>query len=164
MTLTIRAAQAADVAFLHAMILELAQYERAEGEVRGTVEQLHAALFGRDAVAEAVIAERDGEAIGSAIFYRTFSTWECAPGIWLEDLYVRPADRRSGAGEALLRHVAAIAVQRGYSRFEWVALDWNAPALRFYAKHGAETLPEWLIHRVSGPALRALAAGHEPRS
>ena len=106
-----------------------------------------------------MIAERDGQRIGFALFHGTFSTWECRPGIWLEDLFVMPEHRRGGAGEALLRHVAQIAVERGCTRLEWVALDWNEPALTFYEKLGAEVLDDWLQHRLDGARLRAFAAG-----
>jgi GNAT superfamily N-acetyltransferase len=157
--LTIRPATEDDVEFIFAMIVELAEYERARESVRGTPAMLRDALFGEHPVAEAVIAERAGERLGSAVFHVTFSTWECLPGLWLEDLYVRPQHRQGGVGEALFRHLAAVAVERGYSRYGWVALDWNEPALKFYAKHGATVLGEWLIHRLSDEELRRLAAG-----
>jgi GNAT superfamily N-acetyltransferase len=155
----IRAAGADDVEFAFAMIVALATYERAPDSVVGTPELLHEALFGKQPTAEAVIAERDGERIGWALFHSTFSTWECRPGIWLEDLFVLPEDRRGGAGEALLRHLAQIAVQRGCTRLEWVALDWNEPALSFYRKHGATVMAEWLQHRMDGAVLEEFAAG-----
>jgi GNAT superfamily N-acetyltransferase len=91
------------------------------------------------------------------MFYRTFSTWECRPGIWLEDLYIPPAGRRAGVGGALLAQLAAIAVERGYTRLEWAALDWNTPALDFYDKLGATRLHDWKIHRLDGDALRRVA-------
>jgi GNAT superfamily N-acetyltransferase len=116
---------------------------------------LHRALFGPAPAAEAVIAERDDSAVGFALFHGTFSTWECRPGLWLEDLFVPAEHRRGGVGEALLRHVARIAVERDCARFEWAALDWNTPALRFYEKLGAEVLDEWKIHRLSADALIA---------
>jgi GNAT superfamily N-acetyltransferase len=105
-----------------------------------------------------VIAEVDGEPAGFALFYRTFSTWECRPGLWLEDLYVPVARRRSGVGLALLSWLAATAVARGCARLEWAALDWNTPALSFYEKLGARQMSEWLIHRLDGPALARVAA------
>ena len=140
------------------MIVALAEYERAPDAVAGTPELLSEALFGASPTAEAIIAERDGSRIGFALFYSTFSTWECRPGIWLEDLFVLPEHRRGGVGEALLRHVAGIAVARGCTRLEWVALDWNVPALSFYDKLGAEVLDEWLGHRLEGERLRAFAS------
>jgi GNAT superfamily N-acetyltransferase len=141
------------------MIVALAEYERAPDAVTGSPELLDDALFGEKPTAEAAIAEHDGQRIGFALFHGTFSTWECRPGIWLEDLFVMPEHRRGGAGEALLRHVAQIAVERGCTRLEWVALDWNEPALTFYEKLGAEVLEDWLQHRLDGARLRAFAAG-----
>ena len=155
----IRAARADDVEFAFSMIVALAQYERAPDAVAGSPELLREALFGPAPTAEAVIAERDGERIGFALFHGSFSTWECRPGIWLEDLFVMPEHRRGGAGEALLRHVAKIAVARGCTRLEWVALDWNESALSFYEKLGAEVLDDWLPHRLDGAGLQAFAAG-----
>jgi GNAT superfamily N-acetyltransferase len=155
----IRAARADDVEFAFAMIVALAEYERAPGSVVGTPELLDEALFSERPTAEAVVAERDGQRIGWALFHSTFSTWECRPGIWLEDLFVLPEQRRGGTGEAVLRHLARIAVQRGCTRLEWVALDWNEPALSFYEKHGAAVMPEWLQHRMDGTVLEEFAAG-----
>ena len=155
----IRAARADDVEFAFSMIVALAEYERAPGAVAGSPALLREALFGQRPTAEVLIAERDGQRIGFALFYGTFSTWECRPGIWLEDLFVIPEHRRGGAGEALLRRVAQIAVDRGATRLEWVALDWNVPALSFYEKLGAEVLDDWLQHRLDGSGLRAFAAG-----
>ena len=154
----IRAAGVDDVEFVFSMIVALAEYERSPDSVVGTRELLREALFGRAPSAEAVIAERDDERIGFALFHGTFSTWECRPGIWLEDLFVLPEHRRGGAGEALFRHVARIAVDRGCARLEWVALDWNEPALSFYEKLGAEILSDWLHHRLDGAVLEAFAA------
>jgi GNAT superfamily N-acetyltransferase len=156
-SLQIRDATPADVALLFGLIEALAEYERALDRVVGTPELLAGALFGTPRAAEAVIAELGGAPVGFALFHGTFSTWECRPGIWLEDLFVPPEHRRGGVGEALLRHVAGIAVQRGCARFEWAALNWNTPALDFYEKLGAEVLDEWKIHRVSGETLRQLA-------
>ena len=157
--LRIRPAQPGDVQLIFSLVVELAKYERAAERVQGTPELLEEALFGAQAVAEAVIAELDGEPAGFALYFRTFSTWLCRPGLWLEDLYVSPAHRRAGVGRALLSHVAALAVRRGYGRLEWSALDWNAPALSFYSSLGAEQLNEWLVHRLDGEALHRVAAG-----
>ena len=162
--LRIRDARREDVGLIYGWIVELAEYERAPDDVRGTPELLEDALFGPRPSAEALIAEaRDGQApwqpAGSAVFYPTFSTWECRPGIWLEDLYVPPAGRRAGVGQALLSHLAAITVDRGYTRLEWAALDWNTPALNFYDKIGAARLNEWKLHRLDGDALTQLARG-----
>ena len=153
----IRPAEPADVELLHGLIVDLANYERAPERVVGTPELLRGALFGDRPAAEAVIAEVDGEPAGFAVFHSTFSTWECRPGIWLEDLYVAEARRRSGVGGALLGHLAAIAVARGCRRLEWSALTWNAPALAFYASLGADVLEEWRTHRLQGDALTQVA-------
>lgn len=140
------------------LIAELAAYERAPEQVAGTPELLAAALFGDTPSAEALIAEVDGRAVGFALFHGTFSTWECRPGIWLEDLYVPPEHRRGGVGRALLSHLASIAVERGCARLEWAALHWNTPALEFYEQLGARRLDEWVMHRLDGPALERAAA------
>lgn len=158
-SLRIRPAEHSDVELIFSLILALAEYERANGRVVGTQALLAAALFGDDPVAESVIAEVAGEPIGFALWFRTFSTWLCLPGIWLEDLYVVPAHRRAGVGRALLAHVARVAIDRDYGRVEWSALDWNTPALEFYAGLGAERLEEWHVHRLEGVALARVAAG-----
>ena len=155
----IREARREDAALIFSWIVELATYERAPDQVTGNIALLEEALFGAAPTAEAVIAELDGEPAGFALYFRTFSTWLCRPGLWLEDLYVSPAHRRAGVGRALLSHVAALAVRRGYGRLEWSALDWNAPALSFYSSLGAEQLNEWLVHRLDGEALHRVAAG-----
>jgi GNAT superfamily N-acetyltransferase len=157
--LLIREAGESDVPLIFSFVLELAEYERAAHEVVGTEPMLADALFGEDRVAEAVIAELDGEPAGFALFYRTFSTWQARPGMWLEDLYVTPERRRDGVGRALLEHLARLAVRRGCGRLEWSALTWNTPALRFYEKLGAEVLDEWQVHRLDGEALERFASG-----
>ena len=159
--LVIRAAEPADVEVIFALVVELAEYERAADRVVGTPELLSEALFGSDPAAEAVIAEVDGEPAGFALWFRTFSTWVSRPGLWLEDLYVSPARRRDGVGRALLAHVAQVAVGRAYGRVEWSALDWNTPALDFYKVLGAEQLSEWVVHRLDGDSLTRLASGHK---
>ncbi len=158
----IRAAREADADFIFAMIVALAEYEKSPGSVLGTPEMLRDALFTQRPYAEAVIAELNGERVGFALYHGTFSTWHCRPGLWLEDLFVLPEHRRHGIGERIFRHVAQIAVDRGCSRFNWTALDWNTPALNFYAKLGAERLDEWTNHRLSGDTLLAVAAGAPP--
>jgi GNAT superfamily N-acetyltransferase len=155
----IRAAEREDVPLLFSLVVGLAEYERAVDQVSGSEELLAEALFGPQPHAEAVIAELDGQAVGFALFYGTFSTWTARPGIWLEDLFVLPDRRRGGVGQALLQHVARLAVQRGCARFEWAALNWNAPALAFYDALGAERLDEWQTLRLDGAALARLAAG-----
>ncbi len=155
----VRAATPADVPQIHDFIVELAVYEREPDAVTGTHEMLADALFGLRPSAEALIAEIDGEAAGFAIFHGTFSTWECEPGIWLEDLFVPERHRRSGAGFALLSHLAGLALERGCPRLEWHALDWNELALEFYKRLGAERMSEWELHRLHGEALRRVASG-----
>jgi GNAT superfamily N-acetyltransferase len=160
----IRDARPDDLGLIFGWIVELAEYERAPEQVRGTPDLLEEALFGPDPTAEAVIAEtREGDAdwepAGFALFHLTFSTWECRPGIWLEDLYVPPAQRRAGVGGALIAHLAGVTVQRGYTRLQWAALDWNRMALDFYDKIGATRLHEWKIHRLDGDALVRVATG-----
>jgi GNAT superfamily N-acetyltransferase len=156
--ITIRAAEPTDIDLIFSMIVELAEYERAPEQVTGNAELLARALFGDAPSAEALIAEVDGEPVAFALFHGSFSTWECRPGLWLEDLYVPPRHRGSGVGAALLARVAEIAVERGCARLEWAALDWNAPALGFYEKLGAERLGEWVMHRLDGEALQRVAA------
>ncbi len=153
----IRPAEPADVGLLFSLIRELAEYERAPEMVTGTPELLGEALFGPHPSAEAVIAELEGEAVGFALIHGTFSTWQCLPGLWLEDLYVSATSRRSGVGRVLLAHVARLAVERGCGRLEWAALDWNDPALTFYERLGARRLDEWKLHRLEGAALDRVA-------
>ncbi|MEH3035430.1 MAG: GNAT family N-acetyltransferase [Sphingomonas adhaesiva] len=157
MTVTIRPAAPADVPAILGFIRDLAAFEREPEAVKSTEPMLHDALFGADPAVEALIAERDGQRVGFAIFYRTFSTWTGKRGIWLDDLYIAPDARGSGAGAALLRALAGIAVDRGYARFEWWVLDWNTPALDFYRAKGAVPQDEWTVQRVDGDALRRLA-------
>jgi GNAT superfamily N-acetyltransferase len=157
--MTIRPATEADVELVFDLICELATYEKLRDEVVGTPEILRASLFDRGD-AEALIVEDDaGEAVGYAIFYTTFSTFECRSGIWLEDVYVRPEHRRGGIGLQVMEHLAGLALERGHVRLEWVALDWNEPALNFYEKLGAARLDDWLIHRLEVPGMQSLAAG-----
>jgi GNAT superfamily N-acetyltransferase len=158
----IRRAERTDVALLLAMIRELADYERAADQVTGTEQQLETALFGPQPAAEAVIALSRREPVGFALFYPTFSTWQCMRGLWLEDLYVRPHRRGAGVGRALLAHLAAVAVWRGYGRLEWSALHWNAPAIGFYERLGAQPLHEWEAFRLSGSELSRLAQESPP--
>ena len=157
MTVTIRPAAPGDVATMLRFVRELAAFEREPDAVETTEPMLHDALFGERPAAEALIAERDGASIGFAIFYHTFSTWTGRRGIWLDDLYVTPEARGSGAGAALLKALAGIAVDRDCARFEWWVLDWNTPAIDFYRAKGAVAQDEWTVQRVSGDALRALA-------
>ena len=156
----IREATPGDVPEILAMIRELAEYERAPHEVVATPDLLRDALFGPEPAVFALIAEADdsGAVAGFALWFRNFSTWLGRHGVYLEDLYVRPAYRGHGYGKALLSSLARIGVDRGYGRFEWWVLDWNTPAIDFYRSLGAEPMDEWTVQRVSGEALRRLAA------
>lgn len=154
--ITIRTAAPQDVALILDLIRELALYEREPDAVVATEAMLHDALFERR-VAESLIAELDGRPVGFALFFHNFSTWTGKPGIYLEDLYVTPDARGSGAGKALLRHLAGIALDRDCGRFEWAVLDWNTPAIDFYRAMGAQAMDEWTVQRVCGDALVALA-------
>jgi GNAT superfamily N-acetyltransferase len=154
----IRPAREADVETVYELILELAAYEKLRDEVAGDAEVLRRTLFEQRA-AEALLIEADGEAIGYAIFYVTFSSFECRSGIWLEDVYVKPARRRGGIGRAVMEHLAALALERGHVRFEWCALDWNRSALDFYAGLGARPLDDWTMLRLERDGIERLAAG-----
>ena len=156
----IRAARRADAALLAAMLRELAEYERLSDQLCATEERLRETLFCEQPVAEALIAERGGEPAGYALFFATYSTFLARPGIWLEDLFVRPPHRRFGVGRALLAAVAARTRERGGARLEWAALNWNELALGFYRGLGASTLNEWVTHRLDDEALERLADEH----
>ncbi|MFJ4920925.1 GNAT family N-acetyltransferase [Streptomyces sp. NPDC088725] len=153
----IRTATAADVPVIHAMIRELAEYEKALHEARASEEQLHEALFGERPAAYAHIAESDdGEPVGFALWFLNFSTWRGVHGIYLEDLYVRPDRRGGGHGTALLSELARICVERGYERLEWSVLDWNEPSIAFYRSLGALPQDEWTVFRLTDTALSTL--------
>ena len=154
---TIRPAAADDAPRLLAFIRGIAEYERLTHQVTATEEGLLASLFGDQPAAEALLAFADGEPAGFAVYFHTYSTFLARRGMHLEDLYVSPEYRRIGLGALLLRRVAAIAVERGCGRFEWMALDWNTDAHRFYQGLGAEMLPEWRLFRIHGDALARLA-------
>ena len=153
----IRPAEAADIPAIHRLIRDLAEYEKALAEVSTTEEDLRRALLGDRPAVFAHVAEAGGEVAGFALWFLSFSTWTGQHGIYLEDLYVRPDQRRSGLGRALLAELARICVTRGYARLEWSVLDWNTPARDFYASLGAAEMDEWTVNRLTGPALRALA-------
>jgi GNAT superfamily N-acetyltransferase len=154
--IVIRAARPGDGPLILGLIRELAAYERSPDQVLTTEDSLDQALFGPEPAASALVAEDGGEAVGFALWFQNFSTWT-GPGMHLEDLYVRPAARRSGLGRALLAELAAICVDRGYARLDWAVLDWNASALEFYTALGAVAMDDWRIRRLTGPALTALA-------
>jgi len=155
--LQIRSATPADVLPLLELIRGLADYEKMSDQVTATPAGLADALFGPRPVAEAILAEVGGEPVGFAIFFTNFSTFLARPGLYLEDLFVKPGHRGAGCGRALLRYLARLAVERGCGRFEWTVLDWNEPAIGFYRAQGADVLPEWRICRVTGAALERLA-------
>ena len=153
---TIRPAAPGDAEAIHALIRELAEYERLTHLCTGSTADLARALFGDPPAAEVLVAEVDGVVEGFALHFPTISTFLAKRGLWLEDLYVRPAFRGKGLGGRLLRAVAAVAVERGCGRFEWSVLDWNAPAIAFYERLGATVMPDWRIARVTGEALASL--------
>jgi GNAT superfamily N-acetyltransferase len=154
----IRTATPADIPVIHALVRELADYEKALDEAKATPEQLHEALFGAHPAAFAHIAEDDttGEPVGFTLWFLNFSTWRGVHGIYLEDLYVRPQARGGGHGKALLRELARICVERGYERLEWSVLNWNAPSIAFYEALGARPQDEWTVYRLTDEALGAL--------
>ena len=155
--ISIRPATSADLPLIAALIRELAEYERLSGEVRFDEAVLGEKLFGQRPYAEVLIGEVDGAAQGFALFFHNFSTFEGRPGIYLEDLFVRPAARGKGLGKALLAELARLVVERGCARLEWAVLDWNEPSIGFYKSLGAKPMDEWTVMRVDGKALTKLA-------
>ncbi|MBY0392639.1 MAG: GNAT family N-acetyltransferase [Novosphingobium sp.] len=158
MTISIRIATPEDLPLIADLIRGLADYEKLAHEVRFDEPVLGAKLFGQRPYAEVIIGEVDGAAQGFALFFHNFSTFEGKPGVYLEDLFVRPEARGSGLGKALLSRLAAIAVERDCARLEWSVLDWNEPAIGFYKKLGARLMDEWTVMRVDGAALVQLGA------
>ncbi|WP_372191583.1 N-acetyltransferase family protein [Xanthomonas axonopodis pv. desmodiigangetici] len=155
----IRSATPEDVPLLHDLITALAVYEREPDAVKAGLDELRASLFGDGATAHALICEQDGQALGFAVYFFNYSTWLGRNGLYLEDLFVRPEARGKGAGLALLRHLAQLAVQRGCGRFEWSVLDWNQPAIDFFKAVGARPMDGWTVYRLDGERLAAFAAG-----
>jgi GNAT superfamily N-acetyltransferase len=157
----IRPATREDLTTILELIRALAEYEREPHAVEATIEALDRQLFGegfgRGPTCECLMGELDGQVEGFAIFCTNFSTWLAKPGIWLEDLFVRPEARGRGLGKALLVELARIAVARGCGRMEWSVLDWNEPSIGFYKSLGAIQMSEWTTHRLTGPAIRSLA-------
>jgi GNAT superfamily N-acetyltransferase len=153
----IRSATATDVPALLGLIRDLAAYERLSDQVVANEADLQVALFGPRANAEALLAEVDGTQVGFAVFFHNFSTFLGRPGLYLEDLFVRPGYRRRGVGKALFRQLARLAVERGCGRFEWSVLDWNAPAISFYRSVGALPLSGWTVFRLVGEDLARAA-------
>ena len=158
MTISIRPADPADLPLIAQLIRDLADYEKLAHEVRFDEAVLGTKLFGPRPYAEVLIGELDGAAQGFALFFHNFSTFEGKPGIYLEDLFVRPAARGSGLGKALLAQLAALALERDCARLEWSVLDWNEPAIGFYRKLGARLMDEWTVMRVDGADLARLGA------
>ena len=154
---TIRAAETRDVGAILALMRELADFEKLTHLFVATEDDLADALFGPRPSAEALVAERDGAIVGYALFFHNYSTFLGRRGLYLEDLYVQPSQRGTGLGTAMLKRLAALAVERRCGRFEWSVLDWNQPAIDFYQKMGATVMPDWRIVRVTGDALATLA-------
>ena len=161
-SLRIEDAVADDVPVIATLVRELAEFERLAHEVRIEASLLHEHLFGPRPYAEALMARVAGETVGFALFFHNYSTFAGRPGLYLEDLFIRPQHRGRGYGEAVLRHLAALAVARGCGRFEWSVLDWNENAIAFYRKLGAVAMDDWTVYRVTGDALARLARG-EPQ-
>ena len=157
MSLTLRPVRPGEAPLVLALIRELAEYERLAPQVEASEADIEAALFGESPNTFADIAEWSGEPIGFALWFLNFSSFRGRNGLYLEDLYVRPAFRGRGIGKAMLAHLARKCVDNGYARLEWAVLDWNAPAIGFYESHGAAVLPDWRICRVTGEALIRLA-------
>jgi GNAT superfamily N-acetyltransferase len=153
----LREARPGDEAGLLACIRGLAEYEREPDAVENTVDALTRTLFGQTPHAFAHVVERDGEIVGIAIWFLTYSTWTGTHGIWLEDLFVDDAQRGRGYGKALMAALAAVCVERGYARFEWSVLDWNEPSIAFYRSIGAVPMDEWTTQRLTGTHLEQLA-------
>lgn len=158
MTELIRRARPGDEVEITAMIRELAEFEHASDECTVTEEQLHTALFGDKPVAYAHVVEVDGQAAATAVWFLNFSTWDGVAGIYLEDLFVRPAFRRRGIARKLLATLARECVDNGYSRLQWAVLNWNVNAIALYDSVGGKPLREWITYRVSGPGLSELAS------
>jgi GNAT superfamily N-acetyltransferase len=154
---TIRPATVADVSVILELIQALATYERAPNEVTATEKGLTEVLFGEKPAAEVLLAFENETAVGFAVFFHNFSTWLGKPGLYLEDLFVRPEDRGKGYGRALLIQLAKIARERGYGRMEWAVLDWNEPAIQFYHKLGAKPMDEWTVFRLTRDGIAKLA-------
>ncbi|MDE2448193.1 MAG: GNAT family N-acetyltransferase [Gammaproteobacteria bacterium] len=158
-TITIRPASREDIPVVLEFIRDLARYEHLEHEVSASEAQLREALFGERRHAEVIFACSGGEPLGFALFFHNFSTFKGQPGIYLEDLFVRPQARGRGIGKRLLAYLARTAVERGCARLEWAVLDWNEPSIGFYRSLGAVPMDEWTVFRLTGDALALLAGG-----
>ncbi|SFG80040.1 GNAT family N-acetyltransferase [Neptunomonas qingdaonensis] len=155
--LAIRNATDDDAGVILQFVRELAAYEKAEHEVLATESSIRESIFSEESATKAVICESNGQPVGLAVYFLNYSTWLAKHGLYLEDLYVTPAARGTGAGKALLKHLAQIAVKKNCGRFEWSVLDWNEPAIQFYQSLGAKPQNEWVGYRLSGQALQDLA-------
>ena len=155
--LAIRNATRDDAGVILQFVKELAAYEKAEHEVLATESSIRESIFSDESATKAVICESDGQPVGLAVYFLNYSTWLSKHGLYLEDLYVTPTARGTGAGKALLKHLAQIAVQKECGRFEWSVLDWNEPAIQFYESLGAKPQNEWVGYRLTGQALLDLA-------
>ena len=153
----IRPARPDDAETIVELIRMLATYERLEHEAKATAEQIRRHLFGDRPVAEALLIESEGEPVGFALYFHTFSTFRGQPGLYLEDLFVKPEHRGTGLGKAILRHLAGLALDRGCGRVEWAVLDWNAPAIGFYRSLGARPMEDWSVFRIDDGDLARLA-------
>ncbi|MAE23506.1 MAG: GNAT family N-acetyltransferase [Pseudomonas sp.] len=159
MAINIRPATPDDAELILRFITDLAIYEKAEHEVKTDAAGIRDSLFAEGSTAHGLICENDGQPIGYAVYFFNYSTWLGKHGLYLEDLYVSPEARGLGAGKALLRHLAQLAVARDCGRFEWSVLDWNTPAIGFYESFGARPQSEWTTYRLTGQALLDFAAG-----
>jgi GNAT superfamily N-acetyltransferase len=157
--ITIRSAAAADVPSIFSLIKALAEYERLLHTVTATEDLLAETLFGEHPYAEVLLAECDGEIAGFALFFHNYSTFVGKPGIYIEDIFVRPEQRGKGIGAALLKRIAALAHKKGCGRMEWSVLDWNEPAIGFYKRLGARPLEDWTLYRLDAEGIEALASG-----
>ena len=155
--MTIRIAEPADTPLIAALVRELAEYERLANEAVATEADFAMALFGPNPKAHALIVEQDGYTAGFALYFYNFSTFLGRPGIYVEDVYVRPDFRRHGLGQAVFKYLAQKTVREGCGRMEWAVLDWNAPAIAFYGRLGAKPMDEWTVQRLTGDALREFA-------
>ncbi len=151
---SVRGAVEGDLALIIALIRELAVYEKLEHEISSDPERMRRDLFGPRPVAEVLIAEWAGEPVGFALFFQNYSTFVGKPGLYLEDLFVKPAFRGRGLGKALILEIARLAVERDCGRFEWTVLDWNKPSIEFYEALGAKPMSDWTIYRLTGDALK----------
>jgi GNAT superfamily N-acetyltransferase len=158
-SVAIRPASPHDVPLVLELIRGLAAYEKLAHEVVATEADLASTLFGASPKAEVVIAEADGQPVGFALFFHNYSTFLGRPGIYLEDLFVRPEARGQGVGRALLAHLAALSIARDCGRLEWAVLDWNRDAIAFYGRLGARAMDDWTVYRLTGESLRRLATG-----